>query len=243
MKAKFYRDRLCLNVLVNSLKNAKEIYDATEGHVLLGILSKNYDEEDAAVEDMRKYAYVTNNAISVGLGAGDPKQSGMVAKISGQLKPAHINQVFTGVGATKALLGDFETIINGLVSPCGKVGYVNISTGPESSGKTPAIVPIDAAIALLKDMGANSLKYFPMGGLGSKEEFTAVADSCAKNKFILEPTGGIDLNNFEEIVKIALETKVEKIIPHVYSSIIDKETRATRVSDVEKLYKCMKDLV
>lgn len=29
----FYRDRVCLNVLVGSKDNAREIYDAAEGHV------------------------------------------------------------------------------------------------------------------------------------------------------------------------------------------------------------------
>lgn len=29
----FYRDRVCLNVLAGSKDNAREIYDAAEGHV------------------------------------------------------------------------------------------------------------------------------------------------------------------------------------------------------------------
>ena len=45
-------------------------------------------------------------------------------------------------------------MINGLVSPTGKVGYVNIATGPLSSGAPAAEVPIETAIKLLKDMGA-----------------------------------------------------------------------------------------
>lgn len=36
----FYRDRVCLNVLAGSKDNAREIYDAAEGHVLVGVLSK-----------------------------------------------------------------------------------------------------------------------------------------------------------------------------------------------------------
>ena len=37
----FYRDRVCLNVLAGSKDNARESYDAAEGHVLVGVLSKH----------------------------------------------------------------------------------------------------------------------------------------------------------------------------------------------------------
>lgn len=49
----FYRDRVCLNVLAGSKDNAREIYDAAEGHVLVGVLSKNYPDVASAVADMR----------------------------------------------------------------------------------------------------------------------------------------------------------------------------------------------
>ncbi|MDI5754392.1 KDGP aldolase, partial [Salmonella enterica subsp. enterica serovar Montevideo] len=46
----------------------------------------------------------------------------------------------------------------------------------------------------------------------------------------LEPTGGIDLENFAEILHIALDAGVSKIIPHIYSSIIDKVSGNNRGS-------------
>ena len=51
----------------------------------------------------------------------------------------------------------------------------------------------------------------------------------------LEPTGGIDLENVGEIVRIALDAGVSKVIPHVYSSIIDKTSGETRIDDVKQL--------
>ena len=236
----YLENGICLNVLANSVQNAKDCYAAAEGHVVLGVLTKNYPSDEAAIEDMKLYKAEINNAVSVGLGAGDPKQSGMVTRVSKVIQPQHVNQVFTGVGATREALGQHETIINGLVSPTGKVGLVNIATGPLSS-QTPATeVPIETAIALLKDMGGSSIKFFPMKGLTHEEEFKAVAKACAENDFDLEPTGGIDLDNFEEIVKIAVDAGVKRIIPHVYSSIIDKETGDTRPEDVAKLYEIIK---
>ncbi|MBC1521227.1 KDGP aldolase family protein [Listeria aquatica] len=239
---KYLNDRICLNVLANSVENAKECYQAAEGHVVLGVLSINYSSDEAAIIDMKKYIEATDNALSVGLGAGNPKQSEMVTRISAELQPQHINQVFTGVGASRALLGQKETIINGLVSPTGKVGYVNIATGPLSSEAPAGEVPIETAIALLKDMGGSSIKYFPMKGLAHEEEYRAVAKACAENDFYLEPTGGITLDNFEEIVKIALDAGVKKVIPHVYSSIIDKASGDTKPEDVKTLYHIMKKL-
>lgn len=242
LKANFLNDKVCLNLLAKDIKNAKDIYDITDGNVLVGVLSKNYSSVEEAVTDMEKYAESIDNCISIGLGGGDPKQWKMVADICKKIKPKHVNQVFTGVGYSRANLENDETIINSLVSPCEKVGFVKISTGPLSKDKEDGIIPIETAIAMIKDMGGSSIKYFPMEGLKYKEEYIAVCNACAKEDFILEPTGGIDLDNFKEIVEIPLKSGVKKVIPHVYTSIIDSETKETKLKDVEKIYEIMKEL-
>lgn len=238
----FYKGRVCLNCLTNSVDNAKAIYEAAEGHVAVGILSANYPDTQQAAEDMKRYQEAVDNNISVGLGAGNPGQWKAVADISGQIKPKHINQTFTAGGYTRAKTGE-GPFLNSMVAPCGKVGYVKISTGPLSKDMEPAVVPVKTAISMAKEQGADSLKYFPMGGLKVKEEYEAVAAACAECSFGLEPTGGIDLDNFSEILKIAVDAGVEHIIPHVYSSIIDKETGATRISDVVKLYDMIRKIL
>lgn len=238
----YLNDKVCLNVLANSLENAIDVYNAAKGHVLVGLLSKNYESVALAVEDMKKYAQKIDNAISVGLGAGDPKQWKMVADIAKEVQPQHVNQVFTGIGYTRGLLNQDETVVNGLISPSGIVGQVKISTGPLSSQDEPAIVPVETAIDMLKDMGCSSVKFFNMKGLSTKEEYKAVCEACAKMDFMLEPTGGIDLSNFEEICKIALDAGVKKIIPHVYTSIVDKETGQTRIEDIRALLEIMERL-
>ena len=43
----------------------------------------------------------------------------------------------------------------------------------------------------------------------------------------------------QEIVQIAVDAGVKKIIPHVYSSIIDKTTGDTNVEDVKTLHAMM----
>ena len=239
-QANFLNDKVLLNVLSNSKENSKAIYEATEGHVVLGLLSKNYSNVESAVQDMKEHAELVDNAISVGLGAGDPNQWKMVAEISQQIQPQHVNQVFTGIGYTRALLGQNDTIVNGLISPSGVVGQVVVSTGPSSSKAEPAIVPVVTAIKMLKDMGCSSVKFFPMKGLSRRDEFIEVCKACAQEDFILEPTGGIDLNNFEEILTIAFANGVKKVVPHVYTSIIDPQSGDTKVEDVKALYEIMK---
>lgn len=238
----FYKGRVCLNCLTNSIENAKAICAAAEGHVAVGILSADYPDVDSAVEDMKRYQEAVDNNISVGLGAGNPGQWKAVAEISGQIIPKHINQTFTAGGYTRAKTGP-GPFMNSMVAPCGKPGYVKVSTGPLCRDEEPAVVPVKTAIAMAKEQGADSLKYFPMGGLKVREEYEAVAKACAETGFGLEPTGGIDLYNFKEILQIAVDAGVEKIVPHVYSSIIDKETGATRIGDVERLYEIMKKTV
>lgn len=238
----FYKGRVCLNCLTNSIENAKAIYRAAEGYVAVGILSANYPDVDQAVEDMKRYQEAVDNNISVGLGGGNPAQWKAVAEISAQIKPKHINQTFTAGGFTRAKTGE-DPFLNSMVAPSGKPGYVKISTGPLCKDLEPAIVPVKTAIAMAKEQGANSLKYFPMGGLKVREEYVAVAKACAESGFGLEPTGGIDLDNFGEILRIGVEAGVEHIIPHVYTSIIDIDTGVTRISDVILLYEIIKTVI
>ena len=238
----YYNDRVCLNVLAGNLENAKEIYAAAEKHVVVGVLSANYPDVPSAVEDMKKYNEALEGNLSVGLGGGNPNQWRAVAEIAKEIKATHFNQVFSAVGWTRANVGDDGSHINALVSPTGTPGLVKISTGPLSKDAEPALVPVATAIAMIKEMGGNSVKFFPMGGLKCKDELIAVAKACAQADFILEPTGGIDLDNFKEILQIILDAGVKQTIPHVYTSIIDKESGCTRIEDVKTLMSIVKEL-
>lgn len=241
---RLYNGRAALNVLAGSVQNAKDVFEAAEGYVLVGVLSKAYDTVPEAVDAMREYGRGIEDAVSIGLGAGDNRQAQVVAEIARHYAGSHINQVFPSVGATSANLGGTPGWINALVSPSGKPGYVNLSTGPFSAAASDhAVVPVKAAIALVRDMGGSALKYFPMKGLSLEAEYRAVAEACGEENFALEPTGGIDKNNFGPILQIALEAGVPQVIPHVYSSIIDSASGDTIVTDVSELLEVMKKLV
>ncbi|MDH6427487.1 MULTISPECIES: KDGP aldolase family protein [Paenibacillus] len=240
---RFYKGRVALNVLAKDIENAKEVFAAAEGYVLVGVLSKDYATVEEAVQAMEAYGREIDGAVSIGLGAGDNRQAAVVAEIVKSYAGSHINQVFPAVGATRANLGAKDSWINSMIAPTGQPGFVNISTGPASAAQSvPAVIPVNAAIALVRDMGGNALKYFPMQGLSRKAELIAVAKACAEEGFALEPTGGIDLDNFEEILSIILEAGVPQVIPHVYTSIIDPQSGRTRVADIQQLYRTMKKL-
>lgn len=240
----YYNDRVCLNVLAGNLENARDIYRAAEGHVAVGVLTANYPDVDSCVEDMSKYMDVLEGNLSVGLGGGNPAQWRAVAEVAKTIKANHFNQTFSAVGWTRANVANVTSHINAMVSPSGTPGLLKVSTGPLSKEcDEPALVPARTAISMIREMGGNSIKFFPMGGLKVRDELEAVAKACAAEHFCLEPTGGIDPENFREIMEIVLNAGVEQVIPHVYSSIIDKETGCTKIDEVENLMQILKQLV
>ena len=242
----FYRQRVAINVLAKDIANAREIYDAAEGHAVIGILSAQFSSVDEGVQEVKRWM-ADVPSISVGLGAGDPAQFYKAAMIAAMVHPAHVNQTFTGSGFAAGALaatGGEQTHINALISPTGTPGDVLISTGVSSSQGTPARVSCDAAVRMMQDMGAHAAKFFPMGGEKSLPELYVLASSAARNGMtLIEPTGGIDLDNFGVILQTCLEAGVPRVMPHVYSSIIDPQTGNTRPEDIVRLMDIIKALV
>src|SRR5690606_5320828 len=114
---RLYKNKAALNVLAGSIDNAREVYEAADGHVVVGVLSKAYPDARAAVEAMKQYGAAIEDAVSIGLGAGDNRQGAVVAEIVKSYEGSHINQILPAVGATSANLGSRESWINALVSP------------------------------------------------------------------------------------------------------------------------------
>lgn len=119
-----------------------------------------------------------------------------------------------------------------------------ISTGVSSSQGMPARVSCEAAVRMMQDMGAHAAKFFPMGGEKSLPELYALATAAARHGMMLiEPTGGISLDNFSIILQTCLEAGVPRVMPHVYSLIIDPQTGNTRPEDIIRLMEIVKALV
>ncbi|MFP1557404.1 KDGP aldolase [Escherichia coli] len=72
-KINFYRNRVAINVLAKDIANAREIFDAAEGHAVIGVLSAQFSSVDEGIQEVKRWM-AEIPSISVGLGAGDPAQ-------------------------------------------------------------------------------------------------------------------------------------------------------------------------
>lgn len=242
----FYKNKVAVNLLAKDLDNAVAVMDALDGYGLVGVLSKNYPTVESCVDTVKEYLKHMKN-VSVGLGGGDPRQWKMAAEVAALTNPGHVNQTFTGAMYTEGLLqgsGCTETVTNCMMYPTGIAGMVQISTGPVSDGEYRAKVSVEEAVCLMKDLNLPSIKFFDMHGLEHIEELKVLARACVKHGIpILEPTGGITIENIGEIVAVCLEAGIERIIPHIYSSIIDKESGLTNIDLVKQTFERIKKVM
>lgn len=242
----FYKDKFAINLLAKDLDNALEISEQVDGHMLVGVLAKDFDTIEACADRVRKYLKKLPN-VSVGMGGGDPAQAPRAAQVAALTNPGHVNQTFTGAMFTEGLLTGakcFDTITNCMMYPTGTVGMVQISTGAVSDKHEKGIVSVETAACMLRDVGVPSVKFFNMHGLKHIEELKALAEACAKYGVpIVEPTGGLDPDNVAQVVKVCLDAGVERVIPHIYTSIVDKATGRTVPELARKAYENLKALV
>lgn len=238
-KLSFYKNQVAINLLAKDVENAKAVVDALNGHGVVGIISKQFQSLEEGIAYVNKFQEHIP-AVSIGLGDGDPNQWKMAAELAAATDPGHVNQIFSAAGYTLGLLkgkGCKHTVVNGLISPTGVPGQVKISTGPLSGQREGAVVPVDTAIAMLKEIGVHSVKFFHMEGNQRLSELKAVAEACVRMEMpLIEPTGGITVENILPILEVCLEAGCQRVMPHVYSAIIDKSTGLTDPQLTKKLY-------
>lgn len=229
--------RFHLNVLAANLDNARRIAEVSEGSVLVGVIVKDFPTTEEAIEAVRSYQ-AAGVKVSVGLGNGDARAWEKVYEVALATGPDHVNQVFPAAGYTLGGLrakGFRDTIVNALVRPSGTPGQVIVFTGPKSEAYAET-VSCDAAATLLADIGISSVKFFPIQGASRLDEIAEMVKACVRHGITtFEPTGGIDLDSFDKVVEVCVASGAEHVIPHVYSSIIDKATGNTRIEDVREL--------
>ncbi|RNB84239.1 oxo-acid lyase [Brevibacillus nitrificans] len=226
-----------LNVLAKDVENAKQINTLAQGRVLIGVMVKGFATVEAAVRAVQQYQQA-GIPVSVGLGAGDPAQWKKVAQVAIQKEPDHVNQVFPAAGYTLGALqaiGNSHTLVNALITPSNQAGKVQVTTGPESE-KVAEVLSCEAAAAMLAEIGVHSVKFYPVNGMEKLDEIKAMARAAVRFGIpVFEPTGGIDATSIRPIVEVCLEAGVQQVIPHIYTSIVDKTTGLTRLEQVEEL--------
>jgi len=235
------KPQIRLNVLARDLENARQIVEATEGNVWIGLMVKSYPSVEAAVAAVRRYQ-AAQIPVSVGLGAGDPSQWEKVAEVAVQTQPEHVNQVFPAAGYTLARLrqlGNDRTVVNALLTPSGTPGQVIVSTGPRSQAY-PEAISCDAACAMLAEIGVPSIKIYPVGGEQKLDEVAALVRAAVRQQIrMVEPTGGLDVHTISKVVEVCLENGAEQVVPHVYTAIVDKATGLTRLDDIREIMRVL----
>lgn len=228
--------KVIFNVLAKDLENAVAVSTPDRSRILVGVLTKDFATVDEAAQTVRSYAS-EGILVSVGLGAGDPAMWKRVADVSALTNPYHINQVYPAAGYTKGVMDaqGKTSVINSLIEPAEHAGKVYISTGAVSHNKKEPI-SCETAAKLLADIGLNSVKFYPVHGNKKLDHIKAMAEAAVNEGIeIFEPTGSIDLDNVREIVQICLDAGVRLVIPHLYSSLIDKATGLTNPEYIKRL--------
>lgn len=225
------------NVLAKDLANAMEISAPAPEKILVGLTVKQFATNEEAVNTANEYKK-NNVLVSIGLGAGDPAMWERVVQVSSKCLPYHINQVFPAAGYTKGVmdaLNHKDCIINSLITPSDDPEFVYISTGAVSEG-CKDVVSVDTAAKMMADIGLNSVKFYPVGGNKKIENIKAMAKAAANNGIeIFEPTGSLSVENVHEVVEACFNSGMKTVIPHLYTSLVNKETGCTELHYIEEL--------
>lgn len=226
-----------LNVLARDVENAQQIVEETQGRVFIGLMVKGFASMDLAITTIEEFQ-AAQIPVSVGLGAGDPAQWEKVMEVAIRTKPAHVNQVFPAAGFTLGALksvGSQHTLVNALIKPSGTPGKVIIATGPVSQNYQD-VVSCDTAAAMLAEIGVQSVKFYPIEGIKRLDEVAEMVKAAVRQGIkTFEPTGGMDAKSLPQVLEVCIKNGAEQIIPHVYTSIVDKATGLTRLEDIREL--------
>ena len=89
---------------------------------------------------------------------------------------------------------------------------------------------------MLAEIGVDSVKFYPIDGDQRLDEVAEMVKAATGAGIkVFEPTGRITLENVERIVQTCLENGAQIVIPHLYTSLVDKDSGETRISDIERL--------
>jgi 2-dehydro-3-deoxy-phosphogluconate aldolase len=222
-------DFLLLNFLAKDRENAAEIIGAGDGYIVPGIVSSDFHSIEAGLEKVNELKEVSP-VVSIGLGdGGNPENWEKVLKIASGSNPGHINQPFEKSSYSRGFLYGIGQgqVVNGLVSPSGKVGTVKVA-GVELKAEDL----VDLAIS----MGVVSIKFMPLKGTTHLEELVYLCRVAAEKGIqSVEPAGGISADNIVEIVDAVRETGISLFMPHIFGSTIDKQTGRTLPEQVRKI--------
>ena len=224
-----------INIQFFSIEQCLEARERYGNVFLTGVTAKSFPKLEDGIRTIQ-VLQEKGIRVSAGLGDGASSQWERALELALSCNTEHLNQVFPAAALSQRLIDEKgnQTIANALIRPTGRVGYVQIGTGPMSEGEE-AVVPIRAAVAMLKETHVKSLKLFPIKGLQHLEELKEVARVASEFDMMIEPTGGITPDNVEVIVRTCLQAGAKYVMPHLYGSLKDENG----IIDFEKMDKAV----
>ena len=233
--------KIMINVQCHSVQRSIEIEDKFHGCILVGVTAKDFPDLEEGVRFISELQK-KDVGVSAGLGDGSAAQWSRALELAIRTNPIHLNQIFPAASlsqhALKAL--GHRTLVNALIRPSGRPGYVCISTGPVSEGQENGVISVDTAAAMLSEVGVQSLKFFPIEGTKHLDELAEVARAAGKFGMAIEPTGSITPENVAAVVKTCIKAGAEHIMPHLYGSLKNRETGELEEEKLSTAYKNIK---
>ncbi|PLR91913.1 imidazolonepropionase [Bacillus sp. T33-2] len=223
-------DFLLFNFLAKDRQNAQDIIEAGDGYIVPGIVASDFQCIEDAINKVKELKEVAP-VVSIGLGeGGNPANWEKVLKISARSNPGHINQPFDKSSYSRGYLQTVgaEQVVNGLVAPAGRIGYVKLAAGIE--------LKAEELVTLAISMGIQSIKFMPLNGLTHLEELVYLTSVAAEQGIMaIEPAGGISSANIAEIVNAVRNTGIPVFMPHIFGSTIDKASGRTIPEEVANI--------
>lgn len=235
--------KVLLNIQAKSVESAVQATELFGNAVLAGVMAKDFPHLNEGVSYIHEL-HRRGVQVSAGLGDGSADQWNRALAMALQTNPVHLNQIFPAAALSQFYLHEkgMQTVVNGLVSPTGKPGWVNVGTGPMSLQTAEASVPVESAVAMLKEMGVHSIKLFPVEGTKRMEEIRAAAKAVAQAGMVLEPTGGLSPENVADVVGLCLNEGVPFIMPHLYGSLKNKDNGDFEIEKLKQAHKNVRAL-
>lgn len=209
-----------LNVQTGDIESAREVTDRYPGRVVVGVPTKGFADLAEAV-DLVNQMQESGVMVSAGLGDGSADQWARAHALAMQTHPFHLNQVFPAAGFSAGALGAVgaRTIVNALIRPGERAGFVRIGTGPQSEALDQPSVSAELAVSMLTEIGLTSVKFFPMQGLERLDHYAAVAAVAGAKGMTMEATGGLTPENLGDVLEVSRRAGVRSLMPHLYSSV------------------------
>ncbi|PLR75950.1 imidazolonepropionase [Bacillus sp. V3-13] len=230
LKLNRLEDFVLFNFLAKHKQNAIEIMEAGEGYVVPGIVASDFAEIATGINKVKEIKEAAP-IVSIGLGEGGNSENWHRAlKIAADSNPGHLNQPFEMAGYSRGYLDALEIsqMVNGLVAPSGRVGFVKLPTGME--------LTVEELVELAVYIGVESIKFMPLNGLEHLEELIYLCKVAARKGIkAVEPAGGISTDNIAEIVSSVQNCGIPLFMPHIFGSTIDKRTGETVPSKVAEI--------